>query len=173
MKKKLVKVITGMMIMLATTACGKNEETAVDTSEVAIESLVSKENNGTLEEAQKEATASDFKFEEEDGVLTLIEYTGTAAKVTVPDSLDEKSVVAIGERAFSQNDYIEAVILPNSVLSIGEAGFFMCGKLKKIILGDKIENIGKEAFYMGKSLSYINLPDSIITMGESALASTA
>lgn len=65
----------------------------------------------------------------------------------MPDNLDGKSVVAIRERAFSQNEYIKEVILPDSIVPIEEAAFKACENLTKVTLGQNTETIGLGAFY--------------------------
>lgn len=173
MKKKILKVLTGMILIIVTTACGKNEETAVDTRELSTEFVEIEESKDSVGEVQKESIASDFEFEEENGNLTLVKYNGTAKNVDVPDNMEGKSVTAIGERAFSQNADIVEVTLPDSVITIGEAAFTTCENLRKVMLGANTESIGVEAFYMSSQLEEINFPNTITIIEKDALSVTA
>ncbi|MDE7325074.1 MAG: leucine-rich repeat protein [Lachnospiraceae bacterium] len=104
------------------------------------------------------------------GILT--KYKGKAKVVTVPDG-----VIRIGSRAFSMNQRIEKVILPDTVTSIGEAAFegsgietinlshvkvieanafSGCKSLKEVEVG-RVEKIGNGAFYGCLLLKEIDL----------------
>lgn len=65
---------------------------------------------------------------------------GTKKSVTFPDGIKE-----IG-RAFSGNDLIETILLPDSIESIENGAFSGCVNIKSISLGKNILSIGTHAF---------------------------
>ena len=99
------------------------------------------------------------KYMSIDGVLyskdgtTLIRYPQGKkdSSFTVPDG-----VTAIGSYAFSDNPYIENVILPDSVTSIKAIAFGDCLGLKQVNIPSSVTEIGTGAFY-----NCPELPDSL------------
>ena len=82
------------------------------------------------------------------------EYTGTEAKIIVPDG-----VVTIMEEAFYGNTSITSVILPNSLIGIGADAFHGCSSLESINIPASVEYIDEMAFmgcYALKSVSFEN-----------------
>lgn len=87
---------------------------------------------------------SDFEFADcyvdqngersEDGA-TLLKYLGKEKKVVVPYEIEGKEVRAVFMEAFSGNQFIEEVYLPDSVEGMGEEVFYDCPNLKKVDLG--------------------------------------
>ena len=76
---------------------------------------------------------------------------GTKKSVTFPDDIKE-----IG-RAFSGNDQIETILLPDSIESIERGAFSDCANLKSISLGENIHSIGTHAFSNCESLMSITV----------------
>ena len=66
----------------------------------------------------------------DDGTLKITKYTGKTPKLTIPDSFAMKQISAIGDHAFSSNNYLTAVSIPASVTQIGIAPFSSCRNLR-------------------------------------------
>ncbi len=75
---------------------------------------------------------------------TLVEYTGNATSITVPETVNGITVTSIGERAFAEKNITE-VILPDTVTEIKNEAFKDCTQLKTIF-ARKIKQIGNSAF---------------------------
>lgn len=75
-----------------------------------------------------------------DGVV-ITGYTGEASDLIIPSTIDEKKVVVIGEKAFSNNKKIKNVIIPVSVRTINIYAFSDCTELKSITIPASVENI--------------------------------
>ena len=69
------------------------------------------------------------EFKIKDGIL--VKYNGAGGEVVVPDG-----VIAIGERAFEENEKITSLTLPDGVTSVGKLAFSGCSGLKTIVLPD-------------------------------------
>lgn len=86
-------------------------------------------------------------------------------KITIP-----YGVTGIGERAFSNNEYLECVEIPDSVKKIERNAFYSCKKLEKVDMSYGVESIGSQAFTFCFSLKEIVLPDSLLTIEYDAFA---
>lgn len=62
-------------------------------------------------------------------------YDGDAADVIVPEEVEGRKVIAVAPRAFSGNEMIESVILPDTVTVMGYDVFYKCLNLREVYLG--------------------------------------
>ncbi len=92
-----------------------------------------------------------------DGIL--IAYSGSAAKVTIPEGVKQ-----IAAEVFKGKDNITSVMLPSTLLSIGEEAFFGCNQLVSVSGGDNVEEIKDRAF-AGCPISTIKIPASVKKIG--------
>jgi len=113
-----------------------------------------------------------------DGTCTITDYTGTAAKVTIPSKLDDLQVTGIGEEAFANvdeygyvinNTTLTTVVIPKGVTWIGDNAFALCSALSKVTLPETLVSIGTAAFE-GCDLYTLTLPDSIATISDWAFS---
>ena len=81
-----------------------------------------------------------------DGTAEITRYTGEAAELTVPDTLDGIPVTGIGENAFAGCAALTSVTLPSGILEIGESAFSGCTALLSADIPKSVEFIGAEAF---------------------------
>ena len=86
---------------------------------------------------------------------TLIEYSGNAANVEIPDT-----VTVIGERVFNRNLNLKTVVMPDSVVEIEPYAFVDCENLREVTFSNNLQKIGQSAFQMC-SLETIVYPASI------------
>jgi len=120
---------------------------------------------------------SDFDYTENRGTITITFYRGTVSDIRIPETINGKSVVAIGQQAFAGTlDFawnepgsgLTSVIIPGSVKTIGKRAF--CGnKLNSVTLSNGVTTIGESAF-SGCGLTRITIPESVTTIGENAFA---
>ena len=139
------------------------------------------------------STFGDFTYTEENGSVTITEYTGSDASIVIPSKINNMNVTAIGPHAFQEKGLkkvtipnsvtsignyafarcvlLEEVIIPNSVTSIGNAAFFGCNHLKKVTIPNSVTSIGDSAFFNCQLLSTIVIPSSVTSIGDSAFSS--
>ena len=72
----------------------------------------------------------------------------------------EYIVTAIGESAFSLNDELLSVVMPNSIVSIGQFAFSACLKLKSLTIPRNVNKIGDFAFTVMPSLEHLAVDES-------------
>lgn len=73
----------------------------------------------------------------------------------------EPTVYAIAGNAFTNNTFIESVVVPNNYKTIGSSAFSGCTSLRKIDLPDTITTLGWGVFQGCSSLKGVRLPNSL------------
>ena len=71
----------------------------------------------------------------------------TVTKIQIPRTFENKNVVEIGNRAFSETSII-SIFIPSTVLCINEYAFYKCSSLKEVRFekGSKLAKINQGAF---------------------------
>ena len=107
----------------------------------------------------------------EDGTLTIMGVSETYSKeLKIPKEIDGKTVTAIGDYAFYNNQYVREIILPDSILSIGECSFADSCNLKTVSLGKNCKTIGLQAFEGCSGLKKISLSNALQKIEDLAFA---
>ncbi len=89
--------------------------------------------------------------------VEIVKFYGYSKTVNIPESLEGKKVIAIGNGAFKGNIYIQDVVVPKSVLSIGAQAFMNCSNA--YVLYPAAASVGSQAFAGCKgSEAYGNAP---------------
>lgn len=118
------------------------------------------------------ALQNDFAITElENGTCIISGYSGEASSVIIPNEIEGKTVVGIGEYAFLNCKTIEEVQIPDSVHTIGHSAFYQCLNLKSITLPESLVSIGPHAFYLCHKVESLELPKGLKTIGSSAFSS--
>jgi len=127
----------------------------------------------------------------ENDACIIKSYHGTDEVVIIPDRIEGKTVVGIGQYAFMGNKQIKEIHMPDSIRAIGECAFyqcmnleyitlpknlitldnnvfFYCWKVEKLDLPQGLKTIGASAFSQMESLKEIKIPDSVIEIGPNA-----
>ena len=97
---------------------------------------------------------------DDDGNATITKYDGNVRALTIPDTLDGYTVVAIGSSAFVKNTYLQSVVIPDTVTKIETAAFSECTNLSGVVLSENLVELGRSAF--GETaLTAIEIPKSL------------
>ena len=181
-----VVAVSAGQVTITATSVGKNED---------MESPASASITFTVYGLDEE---SGFKYSVNDNGITLEKYNGTDTEVTIPSTIDGKTVTNLGKYSFafgsnaknitkvtipdtvvSISDYafngcknLESVTIPNSVQSIGKRAFYGTA-LKSVTIPNGVKTIGQEAFYNCKSLEEVTIPSSVTSIGANAFKDTA
>ena len=99
---------------------------------------------------------------DDDGNATITKYDGNVRALTIPDTLDGYTVVAIGSSAFAKNTYLQSVVIPDTVTKIDAGAFSECTNLSGVALSEGLVELGKYAFG-GTALTNIIIPKSLET----------
>lgn len=101
----------------------------------------------------------------------LIEgYSGAPTNLNVPETIDGKKVVAIGENAFLGQPKLRKITLPDTVTEIGATAFADCRKLSQV-KAKGVVLIGEAAFHGCGDLKTIELPRTVEKIGDRAFQS--
>lgn len=99
-------------------------------------------------------------------VTGLTEYGKTLTTITIPDSINGKSVVALAG-TFKDNHTIKNVQLPATLKTIGEMTFYGAENLLTVSISEGVTEIDDSAFMLCSSLTSIKLPYSLEKIGKS------
>ena len=98
--------------------------------------------NGYAEEKENE----DYTYVEKNSKITITKYKGKETELTIPNIIDGKPVVEIGENAFSNCSSLTNIEIPSGVTSIGDYAFSNCSSLRSIEIPSMVTSIGESAF---------------------------
>ena len=80
-------------------------------------------------------TAGDYQYEIlTDGTVSITKYNGSSEDISIPGTINGKSVTSIGDEAFGTCTSLTSITIPESVTNIGEAAFVSCTSLTSITI---------------------------------------
>ena len=138
-----------------------------------------------------------WRYANVEGGIELTLYTGTDTEIIIPEKVDGKNVVKIGDLLFGQDNTtitsvdmskatklktigygafsgcssLTSITIPNSVTSIGNSAFNNCSSLTNITIPNGVTSIGNYAFNNCSSLTNITIPNGVTSIGEGAFNS--
>ena len=122
---------------------------------------------GTIDKGA--SPVADFQYEEnEQGGITIVNYTGTNPNVVIPSKIEEKPVTQIGFPAFYYNKNVISVKIPDSVTLLADFSFERCTSLTSVFLPQRLESIGNCTFKDCINLATITLPEGLTNIGRQA-----
>ena len=68
----------------------------------------------------------------DDGNLRVNKYNGTSASVTIPETIRNRTVTEIGEKAFEGNTSLTSIDLPDTIQIIRKRAFANCTALSSM-----------------------------------------
>ena len=105
------------------------------------------------------------------GGCQITQYIGgvfSSGELVIPETINDETVVSIGESAFEGNTGLVSVTLPSGVKNIEANAFAYCESLEKIVFPDGLEYIGDNAFIGCTSLKSIEIGASTRFIGNNA-----
>lgn len=120
-----------------------------------------------LTASAEELTSGDYSYVLlEDGTVKITAYNGTEKEVTVPDTIDEKSVTVIGSYAFNAEAELESLVIPGSVRELESNGIYGCDKLTSVTIQEGVlEALGNTSLENCTALKTLNLPSNVKSIG--------
>ncbi len=105
---------------------------------------------------QEASPVSDFVFKDVGSVGVAIEkYTGTAAEVYIPRSVNGKDVLQIWDGSFKGTN-VEKVVIPPTVESVSSDAFTDCKKLTSVRVYDNLRTVSDDSF-KGSPVKHLQL----------------
>lgn len=87
-------------------------------------------------------------------ITGLTEYGKTLTEITIPETLNGKTITGIGKDAFKNCTALTSVTIGENVTSIGSAVFYNCEALKDVTIGSNVASLGDYAFTNCLSLKF-------------------
>ena len=110
-----------------------------------------------LNSACASASGQGFKTEtNQDGTITIVEYTGSEENVAIPDNINGVSVTGIADKAFLGSK-IKTVTIPDSVTSVGNQAFAYSPNLESATIKAMNISYGSDVFQEDKLLTKVFL----------------
>jgi hypothetical protein len=100
----------------------------------------------------------------------ITKYTGTDTNVVIPQEINGRPVVSIGDDAFEGCTDLTSITIPSGVTRIGELAFSRCTGLASITIPPRVTNIGYQAFKDCTGLTSITIPSSVTSIGSGAFS---
>ncbi len=93
-----------------------------------------------------------------------------SGEITIPDTVNGKTVTGIGREAFSWCASLTSIIIPDSVTNIGYNAFYSCSSLTSVTFAEdsQLNRIGWGAFKDCIALTSINIPSGVTSIGRVA-----
>jgi len=121
-----------------------------------------------------EFEASDFEYEDYTtaGIagVKITGYNGSDKNVVIPDFIDGKKVLAIGDKAFYGNKDITSVTFGKYVRTVGLKAFAACSNLKSVEFDDDLQVISSYAFFGDKALTKVIFGNGLRAVRENAFS---
>ncbi len=109
-----------------------------------------------------------FTYELTDSSATITAYSGTAANVAIPNSVNGIPVTSIADGVFASHTELLRVYLPDGLQSIGADAFSGCTSLLTLTLPDSLTTLGDGAFSGCTSLYDIAPGTGLLSIGARA-----
>lgn len=123
---------------------------------------------GAFAEAER-----DFEYEIINGEAKITGYRGIGGDVVIPSEIEGHPVVRIGYYAFSENDTIVSITIPNGVTGIQAGAFSDCDSLINVIIPNSMSWIEFNTFSYCDALTEITIPASVKSLGLGAFEGCA
>lgn len=108
--------------------------------------------------------------ENDDGTVTITGGNIVTPKLEIPAELEGKKVSAIGMNAFTGNNVITDLVIPEGVTTLNWYCFNTCENLETVTLPDSLEFIDSWAFERCSRLKTINVPANVTRINGGAFA---
>lgn len=108
--------------------------------------------------------------ENDDGTVTITGGNIVTPKLEIPAELEGKKVSAIGMNAFTGNNVITDLVIPEGVTTLYWYSFNTCRNLESVTLPDSLEFIDGWAFERCSRLKTINVPANVTRINGGAFA---
>ena len=126
-------------------------------------------NTNSIEPRRTSNPPSDFEWQVDEatgGVAITKLLNWNATEIVVPDQIDGRPVVKIGESAFAET-WLTSIKLPDALLSVDSNAFY-ASCLTSLKLPSGLRSVGEAAFLNCSQLKSVELPDGLQTLERNA-----
>lgn len=102
----------------------------------------------------------------EDGTVKITAYNGSEAAVTVPDTIDGRTVTVIGAGAFDQAATVESLVIPGCVKELETGAVSLCAKINSITIQEgELTELTSGSIKSCAALKKVSLPSNVTAIG--------
>jgi hypothetical protein len=113
--------------------------------------------------------SGDFSYVESESSITIVAYRGAASVLTIPTTINGKSVTIIGAHAFQNSNTLTSLTLPESIQWVQVGAFKGCTGLTTVaFLGSTPSTLPDFVFSDCINLTMVVLPDGLSAIGNYA-----
>ena len=127
---------------------------------VSLGSRVNSYGNGALDLFcvwEENTPADQFTYTVSDSGVTITGYNGTAETVTIPEKIEDKTVIAIASDAFLDNATVKKIVIAKTVQSVAANAFNNCSALEALVFFDaSMTQMSDSCFNNCTAALYIN-----------------
>ena len=114
-----------------------------------------------------------LEYEEKEKGYVVIGFKKDAEQeknstLVLPEQIDGKPLIEIGENAFGECYNLEEVIIPDTVTKIGNTAFQWCYNLRNITIPDAVVEVGEGAFRWCYNLTSVVIGSAVAEIGDQA-----
>ncbi len=115
------------------------------------------------------ATLADLTYVIVGDTVTITDCDQAATgELVIPDTIEGKTVTAIGSVAFSNCRLLTDITIPATVVEIGTFAFYSCRSLQRITVPSGVTRIEPSTFSWCTAIKEISLPAGVTYIGSSA-----
>ncbi len=158
--KKLLALILAALMIATLSACSKEENENIND----LKDYLQKDE--IVNHIYFPETGETFYFDQIDSeTVTITSYScGDALhELKIPETLDNKTVVAISVQAFKECNSITKIIIPATVKTIERYAFANCALVTEVVIPATVQSIGDAAFTGCSRLTTLDLSAATIT----------
>ena len=137
--KKLLAILLAALMLVSVVACDKKDEP---------DQNAENSGNDTVDTTYADVNGT-YTYEFiESSTIRIVSYAGTTDlhELNIPATMDDHTVIAIGDGAFANSSNIKSVKVPATVSEIGESAFAECKRLERVELPSNLVKLGKLVF---------------------------
>jgi hypothetical protein len=110
-------------------------------------------------------SAGDYTYIDVAGGVEITKYIGAAVNIIVPERINGRPVLRIGDSAFTEREDLISITIPGSVTAIGERAFSGCTNLMEVIIEYAAPRIDPSAFAGCGSLERMTIGNGEARLG--------
>lgn len=107
-----------------------------------------------------------LEYQKINGGISLKKYTGFDSTITIPDTIDNEPIIAIGDSAF-KDSILTSIKLPDTIEVFGNSAFWGCKRLVDINMPTNLKIVKKNVFFNCEGLTEITFPIGVEKIGPS------
>ncbi|MDE7312614.1 MAG: leucine-rich repeat protein [Eubacterium sp.] len=125
----------------------------------------------TIHFREEDETENEYEYKIlDDKTIEIAKYNGADTVLLIPEQIEERRVIRIGENAFSGCTSLIEAVIPSGVITIGWSAFSGCTNLVKIDFPDRIAEIEGDAFMNCTGLKEIDIPSGLDHISDGTFA---